>query len=179
METGASLDNGKGYYYGATPLRGCMSEITARFEREARREKNVKRDKLLLIVSDGDPTDGNPKEFSERMEKFGIQIAGAFITDRDVQGPRLLANETKTSWLNGARLMFDWVSKADRTISEYGARGAPDYDRSWRLAFEKAGWTVPAGARLFAHVNQFEILADYMRLIASTWPMKELLQTTP
>lgn len=171
-EVGGSFNNGKDYLFSATPLRGCMSEIVLRFDRETKREKGLVRDKVLLVISDGDSTDGQPREFVERLDKAGVTIATAFITDREVGGPRLLANETKASWMEGARILFDMASKTDRPAQEISAKGPKGMDVTWRKAFEQNGWTVPNGARLFAMVNQFEILADFMRMIATVLPTK-------
>lgn len=173
-EVGGSFNNGKDYLFGATPLRGCMSEIVLRFDRETKREKGLYRDKVLLVISDGDPTDGLPREFVERLDKAGVTIASAFITDRDVAGPRLLSNETKKSWMEGARILFDMASKTDRPSKEISVRGPKEMDITWRKAFEANGWTVPPGARLFALINQFEILADFMRMIATVLPTKTI-----
>ena len=74
--------------------------------------------------------------------------------------------------MEGARILFDMASKTDLPAKEISVKGPKGTDTTWRKAFEQNGWTVPPGARLFVMVNQFEILADYMRMIATVLPTK-------
>jgi len=165
--------------FGNTPMRACFGEVSSRFVREQGKPSNwlkrlfgqpvPKEERVLLVVSDGEPTDGDPTEYVDAMKKSGIYVACAYITDRDVREPRHLPATEEANWPEGARLLFrlaSLVDSADATLT----RAHP----SWRRALEQSGWTAPPGARLFVQVNHSEVLADFMRVAATAIPAQEL-----
>ncbi|MDR0758331.1 MAG: hypothetical protein LBF85_10880, partial [Tannerella sp.] len=41
----------------------------------------------------------------------------------------------------------------------------------------KSGWSVPEGAKLFIQTNHSDVLADFMRIVATAIPARELMKS--
>ncbi|MDR1332626.1 MAG: VWA domain-containing protein [Tannerella sp.] len=166
-----SFDSASRFIFGNTPMRGCLEEVERRFRRERSREGDRAQARILLIVSDGESTDGLPDEVVKRMKDDGITVACAYVTDRNIQSPRELRHTVAAEWPAGARQMFGLASSADPAgEAVYG----PGSD-AIRAELEKSGWTVPPGARLFVQANHSDTLADFMRIAGTAIPARQLL----
>jgi hypothetical protein len=137
---------------GATPMVEAFSKAEETFH--ALRCRNCYRElPILLVISDGLPTDPADKgselvlSYADRMQDDGVIIVSSFVTSRNITLNRRLYDSPNPSWPSGARLMFDCSSP----ISDCPAI-VPD--------LEEHGWHVPAGSRLFAQVNQSELLSE-------------------
>ncbi|MCL2103502.1 MAG: hypothetical protein FWH21_00370 [Kiritimatiellaeota bacterium] len=161
----ASLGNVSRFIFGNTPMRECMREIEARFMREKERAGDTVPDRILLVISDGEPTDGDPSAHIRHIQDDGIVVACVFVTDRNIQAPRELRQTAAPEWPHGARQMFGWASP----IESLGQIG-----QTLRGALEKSGWTVPEGARLFIQANHSDTLADFMRIVGTALPIHQL-----
>jgi uncharacterized protein YegL len=175
-ESTGVFKDAKRFIFGMTPMVACLAEIEKRFDRESNK-KQLQEENILLIISDGEPTDGNPIEIARRMQARGIHVACAFITDKDIQAPRNLASSSDPAWSKGAQLMFEMASPVDAAMESLNKKDFPASSMDWHQLLEKSGWTVPSGARLFMQINHSEILADFMRIIATAVPIKQLLGT--
>lgn len=165
---GGSFGEARRFLFGSTPMRSCLEQIVGRFEREKLRAATLTEERVLLILSDGEPTDGDTRQAATALRNAGIHVVGAYVTDRDVRAPRELPCRPEPSWPEGARLMFEMASPVD---------AAADLIASpWRSALENSGWTIPAGAHLFIQVNHSEVLADFMRVVATAIPAHQLIQ---
>jgi hypothetical protein len=67
--------------------------------------------KLLLLFSDGIPTDGDPIPLSDELKKMNVIIVTCFLTDKDIQSPRTLYSEEIKEWDAPAKLMFNMSSE--------------------------------------------------------------------
>ena len=159
-----SFDRAREFIFGSTPMCGCLQEIESRFARETKKAPGPKEEQVLLLISDGEPTDGQPTDCAKRIQSAGVRIACAFVTNGDVQVPRRLTNRPEPNWNKGAQLMFAMASAIDDLPDAGG----------YRKILLQAGWDVPAGARLFVQVNHSEVLADFMRLAAVAFPARNL-----
>jgi hypothetical protein len=170
--SGGSFDEAHQLIFGGTPMRRCLEEIERRFQREQRTEKAGTRERILLIISDGEPTDGNPSEIVKRMKAEGIIVACAYVTDSNVQAPRELRNAIDPTWKHEAQLMFDMASSIEpleNTLNDAGYK-------TLQKDLIKSGWSAPDGAKLFIQINHSDVLADFMRIIATAIPARKLLK---
>ena len=142
------------YIYGATPLYQAIRTATKCFEKNASTFRSHK--KLLFVLSDGDPTDGEDndsariKEAATRLENAGVTVVGCFLTKSTMIQPRQLYSEMKTDWDQGAKFLFS-LSSITPTQS------IP------RTMFVKRDWSIEVKnneTRLFLQVNHPDHLRD-------------------
>lgn len=142
--------------YGDTPMQALAAELRQRFERHPNRDDE---DRILLIISDGDPTDGDPSPDFELLKKIGVTIIACYVTGGDVSNPRLLLAKPEGAWPSGATRMFNVSSIIDE--------GGPFANHLLRK-----GWTIEAGARMFVQVNHSDVLEEFIHIAGS--PMTRL-----
>ncbi|MDA0166547.1 VWA domain-containing protein [Solirubrobacter ginsenosidimutans] len=130
--------------YGTTPMCAALEKAERRFARLRGAE-----DAVLVIVSDGDPTDGEPLATVERIRAHGVLVMSCFVTRKDLLAPRSLATHPGEDWDRAARLMFECASPAD---------DAPQT----RFLLDH-GWSAPPGARFFAQLNHSAVLSEFLR----------------
>lgn len=148
-ESGAPLKNAEEFIYGATPLCQAIKAVAARFDRE-RQRRATKSSEVLFLLSDGEPTDGDPLPIAQELRDGGVTIVSCFVTNDDVTSPRRLFHKPEKAWGPGARLMFELAS-------------ATGSDNPFVGFLERQGWTVPAYSRLFVQVNHSQILEEFVR----------------
>ncbi len=136
------------FIYGGTPMRNALTKVQRRFRTELGRSSFDS--STLLIVSDGQPTDGDPIPLAGAIQRMGVNIISCFVTDRDLQEPRVLPAKQARRWTKGARLMYQLSSTV-----------VPDSRFGRNLT--KWGWSVPPGARAFAQINHSAILTEFLR----------------
>jgi len=146
--------------YGDTPMVAVASAVLNRFGREARQ---LGEQRMFLLVSDGEPTDGDPLPKLKQLSTEGVTVITCYVTDRDVVAPRLLRRTPEPSWPKEAKLMFDAAS----SIVEHD---------SFSQQLLRSGWIIEPDARLFLQVNHSELLADFVQTVASTFsPSTDIL----
>ena len=157
------------YIYGATPLYQAIRTATKCFEKNASTFRSHK--KLLFVLSDGDPTDGEDndsariKEAATRLENAGVTVVGCFLTKSTMIQPRQLYSEMKTDWDQGAKFLFS-LSSITPTQS------IP------RTMFVKRDWSIEVKnneTRLFLQVNHPDHLRDACDLARNVVCSKEAL----
>jgi von Willebrand factor type A domain-containing protein len=134
--------------YGRTPMKQCLQLVSDRLARERRVKANY-RNLHLIVVSDGQSTDGNPVGASNDLKRMGVKIATCYITDRDVLEPRRLVREPQHGWGEGARWMFDMASVLD-----------PGSELTDLLL--AANWSIDPDARLFVQANHSSVVAQFI-----------------
>lgn len=150
---GTTLEDVEPLIYGMTPMTAVASVINERFARtKARLGGNP--ECALLVVSDGEPSDGDPKPAFEAIRQSGVVVVSCFVTDEDVAEPRVLMAAPQPSWSSGARLMFEIASPVD-----------PKGPFARYLLGQ--GWAIEHGARLFVQVNHSMVLEEFVRIIGS------------
>ena len=157
------------YIYGATPLYQAIRTATKCFEKNASTFRSHK--KLLFVLSDGDPTDGEDndsariKEAATRLENAGVTVVGCFLTKSTMIQPRQLYSEMKTDWDQGAKFLFSLSSIAT-------TQSIP------RTMFVKRDWSIEVKnneTRLFLQVNHPDHLRDACDLARNVVCSKEAL----
>ncbi|HYI09190.1 MAG TPA: CHAT domain-containing protein [Thermoanaerobaculia bacterium] len=139
--------------YGNTPMVAATSTIADRFAREP---KLPGERRMFLLVSDGEPTDGDPLPNLLKLQEQNITVVTCYVTNRDVVEPRLLRSSADSTWPKEAKLMFEAAS----------ALAEGDVFSRQLL---RSGWIVEPKARLFVQVNHSELLSDFVQTVASTF----------
>lgn len=137
--------------YGATPMVAAIQEVVERFKMEMERLPTDTQ-LILMVISDGEPTDGNPTAYFDELKKLGVTIISCFVTDEDVAEPRTLYRKPQKNWPEGARVMFDAASTLD-LASEFA------------LFLGRKGWSFNDGARLFVQLNHSEVLDEFIDVL--------------
>lgn len=195
-----SSGEGKSFIFGTTPMRACLQKIAERLKREEGRPAAEDEERVLLIISDGAPTDGSHDQLAalaEAVKERGCNIACAYITDDDVHAPHELRACEESQWPSGAKLLFGMASSLDEIDDAQPAaqgkrqgfhlpflgrrepaKAEPNVKTgaALRRALEQAGWTVPSGAKLFLQANHSEVLADFMRVALTAVSAQELIE---
>jgi hypothetical protein len=143
------FDQAEHFIFGSTPMRECLEKVATRFENE-RSRLPAHTHKLLILVGDGEPTDGDPTQAIQRIKDLGVFIASCFVTNENVAEPRHLYGQPSPAWGAEASLMFQAASVIEEDL--------------YREFLEGHGWRVENNARLFAQVNHSEILEEFLTL---------------
>ncbi|KAH7009769.1 hypothetical protein EDB80DRAFT_713833 [Ilyonectria destructans] len=109
------LDTLRRYIYGRTPLKEALRRSIDAFE-SFRHQTTVKR-RVLILVSDGHSTDGNPVELAEELtrtenEEERVTLAVIHLTSNPAIPRRRLYAHEATGWDMGQRTLFGMASKA-------------------------------------------------------------------
>lgn len=142
-----SLADAEGLIFGSTPMCQALQAVGERLRRELDDRSHGSTNTMLLLVSDGESTDGNPESSAEQIRELGVTVIGCYITDTDIVEPRTLVAHEQPDWPTGARQMFNMSSDLpdDSELIKYLLRH---------------GWRVPERARAFVQVNHSEILEE-------------------
>ena len=150
---GPSLGGIESIIYGATPMRAAAAEVAARFKRSVSNGSGDEQ-RFLFVVSDGEPTDGDPRPAFSEIKSSGVEIVSCFVTSADIADPRVLWAKPQAGWSAGALLMFDIATQID--------------DRSpFARCLLSRGWELEAGAKLFVQVNHSTVLEEFIRIAES------------
>lgn len=163
--SGETLTNAEELIFGNTPMRECLTEVAKRFERELRsRDKDTV--PVLFILSDGEPTDGDPLPVLETLKPLNVTVISCFVTDQDIANPRVLFGQVEPQWNQGARLMFEMASKIED-------------DSDFAKFLLRKNWTIKSDARLFVQVNHSLILEEFIRVVLSPFEASTTIESLP
>lgn len=137
--------------FGATPMASAAVQLRDRFRRSAIENFDVR---TLLLISDGEPTDGDPRVPLREIRESGVSVIACFVTSDDVANPRVLHGVPLPEWTESARLMWDVASPID----ESGPAA--------RFLLSN-GWSIERNAKLFVQVNHSDVLKEFARMAAS------------
>ena len=99
------LENVEPFIYGRTPLYESLQKATELFQGYDCKNK------LLFVLSDGDPTDTDrTNEIISKLTK-NVTIVSCFITRSTDVHPKRLYNEMQPNWEPGAKFLFTLSSK--------------------------------------------------------------------
>jgi hypothetical protein len=150
----SSMTDAEGLIFGSTPMCEALRRMQVRFQNELQGHHGEKIKSILLLISDGEPTDGNPETVAASMSESGIEIICCYITSMDITAPRSLYSSIVDGWPPGAKLMFKMSSMIpdNSPLTSYLLR---------------LGWTLPAQSKAFIQVNQSEVLEELVGLALS------------
>jgi CHAT domain len=149
---GLAFDSLEPLLYGNTPMLAVAQAVRERFERVGATAEDERR--ILLVISDGDSTDGDPRRIFDDVRAAGVTIVSCFVTDRDVAEPRVLVSTPLREWEIGARVMFDIASPLNE-------------DDALATHLLGEGWLLEPDAKLFVQVNHSEVLEEFVRAIGA------------
>ena len=163
------LENVEPFIYGRTPLFESLEEATKLFKRD------ISKDKLLFVLSDGDPSDGSNedsgkiKQITSKLTKAGVTIVSCFITKSTDIHPKHLFDKMQSGWETGAKFLFS-------LSSEVPTQHLP------RAILVKRGWTIDVTnneTKLFVQVNHPDNLREACEMakhvVCSSDALSELL----
>ena len=132
------------FLFGKTPLMQALKRMRERFEMYRQRGEMMR----LIVISDGQATDGDPAPAAEQMRRSGVQIVSCLIAEHDVVAPRVFPTSSAAN--NGLAAMARIASSV---------REAPDLAD----AFARLGWTCGDDARLVIQANHTKLLDELFR----------------
>lgn len=108
--------------------------------------------KVMVLISDGDATDGNPRVAAETLRNSGGTIFACLLIDSDIKDPRRLRGpeEADNRWSSTAKNMSELAS----TVSN---------DSGPVQALRRRGWTLPPSGqcKLFIQANNPLIIDEF------------------
>ncbi len=131
------------FIFGLTPLYQSLEKATELFE------DDLSKTKLLFVLSDGQPTDGNNEDsnkiskITSKLRRAGVKVVSCFITKSTDIHPKRLYDEMAPGWEPGAKFLFS-------LSSEVPTQHLP------RAILVKRGWTIDIAnneTKLFIQVN--------------------------
>ena len=140
------------YIYGRTPFYESIEEAIELFQ--ASRFSSHK--KLLFILSDGDPTDGDTMDRAridqvvQKLTEVDVTVVSCFVTDSEQVEPKRLFSWMRLRWKSGEKFMFSLSSKLS-------TQSLP------RTIFVDRGWTIDITnnvTHLFLQVNHPDHLRE-------------------
>lgn len=137
--------------FGSTPMAAAAGQLRDRFRRL---NAAAYEHRTLLVISDGEPTDGDPRPAIEEIRSAGIDVIACYVTSDDIADPRTLHGSHMPNWSTGAKLMWDIASPID------------DAGPAARLLLSH-GWSIEQNARLFVQVNHSDVLKEFARVATS------------
>ena len=120
---------------------------------------------VLFLLSDGEPTDGNPLSIVREIKEMGVSIICCLIDNKDIIDPQILFNQPNPNWNNNACLMFEMASEIE--------------EKSHFARFLlKKGWITNSQAKMFVQLNHSKVLEEFIQIILS--PLEqEIADTIP
>ena len=99
--------------FGKTPMCSVLRAIGKRFAEELEKREYAGHNltKILCLVSDGLPTDGDPLPIAKQLQsQHQLQIVACYITNQNIAPSRTIFDCACTQWDDGAKLMFNLAS---------------------------------------------------------------------
>ena len=155
------------YIYGGTPLYESIRRATVLM----RTNKVSCHKKVLFVLSDGEPRDGDIDDLVKKNEAVSnltdaeVNVVGCFVTDSTTIEPRRLYSEMKPEWQEGAQFLFSLSSILT-------TQSIP------RTMFVKRKWSIEVKnneTRLFLQVNHPKHLREACKLARKVVCSKEAL----
>ncbi|MGW6982322.1 CHAT domain-containing protein [Streptomyces sp. NPDC054932] len=154
QEGSVRLADAESLIYGSTPMLEAMCAVRDRFAREMEKATTPKKSAILLLISDGESTDGDPVPVAEEIREMGVTVVSCYLTSRDVASPRNLVSEPAPDWPTGAKALFEMASRLDinSPLCRYLLR---------------QGWRVEKDAGCFVQVNHSVVLDEFVGAVTS------------
>lgn len=146
----ASFGEAEQFIFGGTPMRQCLEQVADRFAAETAKLPPATH-KFLVLVSDGEPTDGDPRPALQRIRAQGVFVASCLVTDANVTASRRLYAQPREEWSGAAKLMFE-------------AASAVEDDDLYLELLESQGWKLERKARLFTQINHSDMMNEFLKL---------------
>lgn len=145
------LDTMRKYMYGGTPMRKALQLSLDVFRKHTSPERQV-----LLLVSDGLSTDGDPQSFADQLKREKVTMATVYLTEAREAPPRELYDRADGSWGEGPRKLFAMAGRIAGATHPIPV-------------FASMGWKVPSSGEcaLFAVVSSATALDEFCSMLLS------------
>ncbi|KAF5964991.1 hypothetical protein FBULB1_12498 [Fusarium bulbicola] len=139
------------YMYGLTPMCYALQKAMHAFRGKAGAKRRV-----LVLMSDGISTDGNPSTAADDLRNEGVSIATVNLTDDRSSTRRALHYEVNPLWHEGTQTLFNISTRIHALTHPIPVLAA-------------AGWTIPSAGEvaLFCTVCTVMALEEFCSLLLS------------
>jgi hypothetical protein len=134
------------FMFGTTPISEAMQRATMRLLDKVHNKKQ----KFLIIISDGEFPASEPNIYAYLLKQIGVTIVTCCISDRNIMTQ--LVSEKSHNWPDGAKTLYDIAS----TVESNG-------DLLAKL--EQRGLQTSNNTKLFYQINQAEVLDKVIEAI--------------
>ncbi|KAH0829407.1 hypothetical protein FOPE_10342 [Fonsecaea pedrosoi] len=100
------LDTLRPFMYGRTPLQNALGKSLATFRGV---EPHVEQ-RILVLISDGASTDGDPQNIARQLRHGGVNIAAVYLTSDEKTPARRLYYRPDNDWDEGQHTLFEMAS---------------------------------------------------------------------
>jgi len=147
----SQLDLLRRYMYGSTPMCHALELAQEAFRTGPDAER-----KVLVLISDGRATDGDPIPAAHELREKGISVAAVYLTSHRLATQRALYYQKDESWPNGPQTLFqmsDRVSALTHPIP----------------VLASVGWSIPSDGEvaLFSMLCSTAALDEFCSLLLS------------
>jgi hypothetical protein len=139
----------RGYMYGSTPMTKALDVCLVTF----RKYPNVTQ-KVLLVISDGESTDGNPVPKARQLKSSNVVLATVYLTSDNRLPNRRLFDRACNDWEEGQRTLFDMASRVSASTHPVPV-------------LNTVGWAIPSSGEcaLYATVSSRAVLNELCALL--------------
>ena len=144
----------KPYIFGGTPMCNALNDAVVIYECSAD-------PKVLFLLSDGHPSDGDPRPIASRLRDMGVIILTCFLTSHYIANPRRLFDSKESLHDSGKQALFDLSS----TMKNVQKPLSYLIDANWELP--------PSGeSRLFIQANSLDVVNEFCDIVVSQMEMR-------
>ncbi|KAF4946131.1 hypothetical protein FGADI_11409 [Fusarium gaditjirri] len=149
-EQNTLLDSLRHHMYGRTPMRQTLERTIQVFQSYQAQQQ------ALVLISDGQSTDGNPLPPVQKLQAINVTIATIFLTNQSAEAQKSLYDKHMPHWDEGQRTLFN-IS----TPVHGSAHPIP--------VLASTGWRIPSSGdcRLYTTVCSTDALEEFCSLLLS------------
>ena len=149
--TASLLDVLRQHVYGPTPMRDALQRSLVAF-----RKYPTAKQRGLVLVSDGESTDGDPFLPAFELQQANVTVATVYLTDDESALCRRVYDRALQGWNNGQRTLFNMTSRVAGA-----AHPIP--------VLASMNWEVPSSGEcaLYATVCSAVVLEEFCSLLLS------------
>ena len=148
---GTLLDTLRRYIYGSTPMRDALSRSLETFRKHPIAEKRV-----LVLVSDGNSTDGDPLPLARELQQANVTMAAVYLASDRAVPRRRLYDQAAEGWNAGQHTLFGMAARVAGVTHPIPLLAS-------------MGWEVPSSGEcaLYAMVCSVVALDEFFSLLLS------------
>ncbi|KAH7489409.1 hypothetical protein FOMA001_g3692 [Fusarium oxysporum f. sp. matthiolae] len=145
------LDAIRQYMYGLTPMCHALQKALDAFQSKPKAQHRV-----LVLISDGHSTDGDPSTAAHDLEREGVAIATVKLTDDRSSTQRALHYEANPLWDEGTRTLFKMSKRIPGSTHPVPVLAS-------------VGWAIPSAGEiaLFCTVCTVTALEEFCSMLLS------------
>ncbi|KAG7285878.1 hypothetical protein NEMBOFW57_008172 [Staphylotrichum longicolle] len=134
-DTGTLLDMLRRYMYGWTPMKQALEKSLAVFV-----QTPAAHERVLVLISDGYSTDGDPLPVARELQQKGVTIAAVYLTANRQFWNRRLHDRPAAGWNEGQQKLFSMTAKVAGATHPMPV-------------FASTGWEVPSSGECALYIT--------------------------